>query len=355
MKTDALLRDPVFQLNLLVWMAKDQPSTGYRVRPFFFENGFRLVYIEQPFAFPDATAKAIDGSGLQIKKTPEPETILGRPADQKALYFEAKANSFGMDSSNSTQARGHLLACGPAFAETLKPLERALLCYVVPQDGCDRMAECLVSLSTELRSATLAPGEHSVHGLGVSGMDLIYSWDQKFKQHAGVNGDSVAAIHELQDDTDPSPLLLVFTEEDCPNQERAGFYRRVLINQVVAKLVCDLNLQQPEKPYVTTARDLLWQTTDGILDYVGRERQTNMARIVRQNVFNRIADFWRGKQFSPVKFEADRLEITFKDRGIKADFMDWLEDAKKTAFSDQLPPQEPPFLPGMEPGTTPAP
>ena len=228
MKTDALLRDPVFQLNLLVWMAKDQPSSGYRVRPFFFENGFRLVYIEQPFAFPDATARAIDASGLQITKTPEPETILGRAADQKALYFEAKANSFGTNSSNSPQARGHLLACGPAFAETLKPLESALLCYVVPQDRCALMAECLSSLSTELRSATLAPGEHSVHGLGVNGTDLIYSWDQKFKQHGGVGLDSIAVLHELQDDTDPSPLLLVFTDEDCPNQERSGFYRRAL-------------------------------------------------------------------------------------------------------------------------------
>jgi hypothetical protein len=354
MKTDTLMRDPVFQLNLLVWMAKDQPSSGYRVRPFFFENGFRLVYIEQPFAFPDATARAIDASGLQIKKTPEPEAILGRTADQKALYFEAKANSFGTDSSNSTQARGHLLACGPAFAETLKPLESSLLCYVVPQDRCALMAECLASLSTELRSATLVPGEHSVHGLGVNGTDLIYSWDQKFKQHGGVSLDSIAVLHELQDDTDPSPLLLVFTDEDCPNQERSGFYRRALINQVVAKLVCDLNLLPPERPYTTTARDLLGQTTDGILDYVGRERQTNMVRIVRQNVFNRIADSWRGKPFSPVKSEADRLEITFKDNLAKGEFMDWLEDAKKTTFSDQMPPQEPPFLPGMEPGTTPA-
>ena len=42
MKTEALLRDPVFQLNLLIWMAKEQPANSYRVRPLFFENGFRL-------------------------------------------------------------------------------------------------------------------------------------------------------------------------------------------------------------------------------------------------------------------------------------------------------------------------
>jgi hypothetical protein len=122
MKTEALLRDPVFQLNLLIWMAKEQPSSGYRVRPLFFENGFRLVYIEQPFAFPDATARAIQDSTLDIRGAPEPEVILGRDADKKALYFEAKANSFSPSSDNCGQARGHLLACGPAFAESLKPL-----------------------------------------------------------------------------------------------------------------------------------------------------------------------------------------------------------------------------------------
>jgi len=347
MKAEALVRDPVFQLNLLIWMAKEQPLKGYRVRPLFFENGFRLVYIEQPFAFPDATARAIDASGLQIKKAPEPETILGRAADQRALYFEAKANSFGTDSSNASQARGHLLACGPAFAETLKPLEEALLCYVVPQDRCALMAECLASLSTELRSATLAPGQHSVHSLGVGGKDLIYSWDDKFKQHTGVSADSVAVLHELEDDTDPSPLLLVFTDEDCPNAERSGFYRRVLINQVVAKLVCDLNLLPPEKTYATTARDLLRQTTDGVLDYVGRERQTSMIRIIRQIIFARISSFWREKNFSPVELEADRLEITFKDNLAKSEFMDWLEDPKRTSFSDDRPPIEQPVLPGL--------
>jgi hypothetical protein len=226
-------------------------------------------------------------------------------------------------------------------------LKQALLCYVVPQDRCALMGNCLESLATELRSATLAPGEHSVHGLAVSGQDLIYSWDNKFKQHSGVTGDSVPVLHELREDTDPSPLLLVFTDEDCPNAERSGFYRRVLINQVVAKLVRDLNLLPPENTYATTARDLLLQTTDGILDYVGRERQTSMIRIIRQMIFARISSFWRERNFSSVKLEADRLEITFKDSLAKSEFMDWLEDPKRTSFSDERPPIEQPVLPGL--------
>ena len=350
MKSENLVRDPVFQLNILIWMAKEQPLDGYRVRPLFFENDFRLVYIEQPYAFPDATARAIASSVLapDITKAPEPEMILRRDADQKALYFEAKADSFSPESSNSRQARGHLLACGPAFAESLKPLRQCLLCYVVPQDGCEPMRTTLDSLTSELRSASLHTGEHSVHGLAVTGADLIYSWDEKFQQHSGVTGGSTAVLHELTDDTDPSPLLLVFTDEDCPNVERAGFYRKALINQVVARLVCDLNLLAIGKTYATTARDLLAQTTDGILQYVGRERQNKMIGMVRQTVFNRILSYWSAKNFTPVKLEAGRLEITFKDSLAKSEFMEWLEDAKRASFSDERPAIGQPGLPGFE-------
>jgi hypothetical protein len=355
MKNDALIRDPVFQLNLLLWMVKEQPSIGYRVRPFFYENGFRLVYIEQPFAFPDATARAIEKSSLNISKAPEPEMILGRDADKKALYFEAKADSFSPDSSNSRQARGHLLACGPAFTETLTPLQLALLCYVVPKAGCPPMAECLANLTAELQSTALAPGPHSVHGLEVVARDLLYSWDGAFKQHIGVAENSAAVLHELQDDTDPSPLLLIFSDQDCPNQERSGFYRKVLINQVVARLVSDLNLLPIEQTYSITARELLVQTSDGVLNYFALDRQRNMIRIVRQNIFGRIASFWRDKSFTPAQLEADRLQIHFKDNLAKGELMDWLEDPKRTAFIDQLPPNDQPLLPGIEPpqeGTT---
>jgi len=349
MKNEALIKDPVFQLNLLLWMVKEQPSTGYRVRPFLYENGFRLVYIEQPFAFPDPTARAIEASTLNISKAPEPEMILGRDVDKKGLYFEAKADSFSPDSSNSKQARGHLLACGPAFAETLTPLQLALLCYVVPKDRCPPMAECLASLTTELQSAAMAAGPHSVHGLEVVAHDLLYSWDDSFKRHIGIAEDSVAVLHELQDDTDPSPLLLIFSDQDCPNPERSGYYRKVLINQVVAKLVSELNLLPLEKTYSITARELLQQTTDGIVDYLGRERQRNMIRIVRQNIFGRIASFCRGKSFTPAQLEADRLQVNFKDNLARAELMDWLEDPKRTAFVDQLPPTDQPMLPGIEP------
>src|ERR1700676_1052256 len=134
MKPADLIRDPVFQLNLLLWMAKEQPPIGYVVKPLFFENGFAVLYIEQPFAFPEAAVVAIEKCTQNISAKPEPELLLRRMLDKKALYLEAKANSFSSTSDTARQARGHLLAAGEVFAEVLAPLQSCLLCYVLPND-----------------------------------------------------------------------------------------------------------------------------------------------------------------------------------------------------------------------------
>jgi hypothetical protein len=45
MNHDSLIRDPLVQLNLLLWMAKEQPHHAFVVRPLYQELGFRLIYI----------------------------------------------------------------------------------------------------------------------------------------------------------------------------------------------------------------------------------------------------------------------------------------------------------------------
>jgi hypothetical protein len=150
MNVHDLIRDPLFQLNVLIWMAKEQPGAGYIVKPLFFQNGFHLVYIQQPFPFPPESIRAIQSSDLDVSEQPEPEVLLGRSTDQRALYFEAKAESFSPQSSNANQARGHLLATGNAFVEVLAPLRSCVLCYVVPRNSRDPMFECLVELTWQV-------------------------------------------------------------------------------------------------------------------------------------------------------------------------------------------------------------
>lgn len=272
----SLIRDPVVQLNLLLWMAKEQPASHYIVRPFWSEYGFRLIYIEHPFRFPHESIQAIQASGLEISREPEPEIILGRGYDQRALYFEAKADSFSSTSSTAKQARGHLLATGSAFAEVLAPLKSALLCYVVPEDRRTLMAECLAELSVEMHAKTLDVGPTSVHGLAIRENALTYTLDEAMRTFSGIAETTVEIMSDLAEDTDPSPLFLVYSVEDYPDPERQNLLRRALLNQVHAHLLCALNAHPPNTEYATTGESLLVELTDHVFEKIGRKRQKQM-------------------------------------------------------------------------------
>lgn len=86
-----LVRDATFQLNILLWMAKEQPTQGYRVRPVFVEHGFRIIYIEKPFPLPDETSRTARESGLDIGLAPEPELIFGPHPQRKGFVFRGKS------------------------------------------------------------------------------------------------------------------------------------------------------------------------------------------------------------------------------------------------------------------------
>ena len=337
MKTEAMLKDPIVQLNLLLWMAKEQPATGYRVRPIFYQWGFQVIYIEIPFPFPEATALAIRESGLDISVEPEPDLILGRNSDNKALYLEAKSNSFGVGSggTNCRQARAHFLASGPAFGEVFSPLDSCLLCYVVPKDATDRMTETLGSIHEQLRAKGLSPGPFSSHGIGLDKSRIMYVWDAAFRTHVGIDETEAAILDDVAEDTNPVPLLLVFSDQDCSNIEHVDLYRRTLIDQVRACLLSDLHRLQLGQKYETTPEKLLNKTSDGVFQYLGRRRQKGLAQLIRQNVLARIFEQWKDRQ-PGIKWSEDTLTIVWTVIGEKEQFMDWLEN-RRTKFEASKP------------------
>lgn len=349
MKTEALLRDPGFQLNLLLWMTRQQPATGYVVRPLFHELGFRLVYIESPFPLPEETVAAVEASGLGTSIAPEPDVILQHQSDRKALYVEAKAHSFTPESSNARQARGHLLATA-AFPEVMAPGFQCLLCYLVPEADRTGMDATLSALATELRNAAFVPGAHSVHGLSLEGSDLRYAWDTPFRAHTGVAGDAAVILRGVTEDTDPSPLFLIFSAEDYPDPERQDLCRTALQKQVHAVLLCELHRFPVGAEYARTVDELLLTTTAGVFQYIGSERRKTMRHLIRANLFRRIFRVWRDKAPGLVHLEEDVLKVQFRDERQREEFLDWLEDAKRTDFSTSTPPEEAlPLLQMMEP------
>ena len=338
MKPEEAIRDPVFQLNLLVWMAKEQPAQGFRVRPLFHEHGFQLHYIEQPFPFSPEVRNAIEtvaeSQSWEVNLTPEPELTIQRPDDQTAVYFEAKAQGFTSSSSNVKQARGHLLACGSAFYEAYKPLKAALLDYVVPNGDTEMMNQCLTELRGALAQQSLQPGPFAVNGLSFRDGSLHYHLDKATSALLPTSEPDAIVMSGLAPDTDPSPLLLVYSDEDCPDDKRRGHYRRVLQNQVLANLLCLLNRLPVGQVVEISALEILVQTTIGAFEFLGRQRQKSMMALVSENLFRRVFEYWKDKAPELVTIAAKTLTIHYKDIAQKEQFLGWLEDGKRTGFLD---------------------
>ncbi len=338
MHIDKLIHDPVFQLNLILWMAKEQPAQCFQVRPLFHQYGFSPLVIEQPFKFPVTLSLQIEAASVSdISKKPEPEVILGKQATKQAIYFECEAQSFGPGSSNSRQAKGHLLASGTAFAEVFRPLEHCLLCYLVPDPDRAAMNACLAGLHSELSSGGFSPGQFSIHGLKVNGGSIIYTWDKAFAEHLGISESQpqeIPVLENMTSETDPSPLMLVYTDEDCPDQESRNHYRRILIEKLRAAMLCDLN--QGEGEISLSADDLLHNTTGGMYQYLGPERQKTLRAFVRKNVFDFIVTQWERQVPTLARLEGQTLSLAWGAAGNRQNFLEWLEDRKNIFPAERI-------------------
>jgi len=329
MELDRLIRNPGFQLNLLLWMAKEQPEGCEQVRPLFAELGLRLLSVEKPFPLPEEMARQIGEMELEISTKPEPELILQRPEDGKALYFEAKASSFGPDSSTARQARGHLLACGPAFAEVLTPLRECLLCYVLPDDQTAQMAACLSALAGQLTDAGLEPGKTSLHGFAVQdGSRLAYVWDCALREFLGLEEETcVAILLEAEDgETDPCPLILVYSDEDYPDPESKDLFRQAFLRRVHTCLLCGLHLNPAlNTPIPLVLEELLMETTEGVYEYMGRDRRRSLRSLVNERILRRIRDYWEPRAAGLYQREQGEVVFRFASQDVRDRFLDWLE------------------------------
>jgi hypothetical protein len=165
-----------------------------------------------------------------------------------------------------------------------------------------------------------------------------------------MDGTSAVVLQNVTDDTDPSPLFLILCEQDYTDPRQQGLNRRVLQNLVHAVLLCELNLASVESGYACTIDELLLKTSDGVFQFLGRDRQVRMRRLIRENIFKRIVAFWQEKTPGLVKLENDAFTVDYRDSAQREAFLEWLEDYKRTSFSvdSPLPEEDLPLLKLME-------
>lgn len=147
-----IIEDPLFQLNLTLQLSMPSAKTA-KIRPIFFENGWRIEAISPPIPSPPhclAKAKAKD---LTINLVSEPDVILTNKQNQY-LTIELKTNSFSSSSSTSSQALTHLINKNNTISDALgKPASQkasSQLLYITSQN-----ADLLHATLTELSATAI--------------------------------------------------------------------------------------------------------------------------------------------------------------------------------------------------------
>lgn len=114
---DDLLKDPLFQLNMLLWLAQPLPA-GNEISPLLYRRGFTVYAIAPLLPLPLDVRQVVHDT-LALQSGVRPDIVLVHNQERKFAFHECKTNSFGPDSSTAAQIRSLLIISGSRAAEIL--------------------------------------------------------------------------------------------------------------------------------------------------------------------------------------------------------------------------------------------
>jgi len=207
-----VLADPIFQLNLTLWMLQPLPGMA-STRPVLREAGYTLDSISRPLPFPFAMRAAV-AAAAGSHDAPCPDVLAAGPTQFDWLIIECKGAGFGPDSSAAKQAT-KLLAGAPDLTEPLAlapgGARSAHLTYLTRNDHREALAGTLEELRARLAAGGLRAGKSGAFGLSRE-VDGVYiersaggSWPAPVEQMLP----GPTRVIQLDADEDPRPLYFI--------------------------------------------------------------------------------------------------------------------------------------------------
>jgi hypothetical protein len=119
-----LVKDPVFQLNVLLWLAQPLPQAYQEITPLFFNQGFDVYALAPLLTLPPDILLVMRDHEFAVQARTRPDVILAQELTGKFAITECKRGSFGVDSSTAQQARALLVLAGPRCHDPTLTLAR---------------------------------------------------------------------------------------------------------------------------------------------------------------------------------------------------------------------------------------
>ena len=280
--------DPLFQLNVLLWLTQPLPQ-GSQIVPILHQRGFAVYAISPALGVPLDLQLAARAAQIAHQSNGRPDVVLTHEEQRKFAFTECKASSFRPDSETAEQARAFLLIAGSRAAEVLglnpSQVKDSVLGYLVPENQKAGLQTALVTMGSELTSNHLPAARFTILGLQAEGDELNVSIDNVGSVFFSIPAGS-HAIMKLQTDTIPRPLYFIPYDPDLnQSEDERLFCKRVLFERIHSGILVAVGRATPPGDLLLKPNDLLNDAMFGMYSlWENRDSATHMRGLCRQLV-----------------------------------------------------------------------
>jgi len=269
-KVEQLCGDPLFQLNLAIWLAQPIPRS-FSIRPIFYESGFSIYSVGLLLALPPGLRLDIKKHALDCQDGAKPDLILATDNREKLCILECKRASFGVDSSTAKQSRTLMLLSGPVVSEVMalgqQVSAQGILVYLTKTDQMMNLQNTLKELSREINVMKLKTGEYDCLGIKSNEKAILIEYSDKLKRLMNFSDVSPLEIISLEDDADPRPLYFipydpsVFNEQ---SEDEEKLCKRILFERFLSHVLSKIGSSSVPSEVLFTKEEILNGVTFGL-------------------------------------------------------------------------------------------
>jgi len=330
-----LCKDPLFQLNLAIWLAQPQPPSEFYVYPLFYESQLNIYSIGPLLTLPPDIRLAVTEK-IDFQDTVRPDLILATAEKKKFCILECKSSSFGPKSSkNAKQAKTLLLIAGPVISEVLGigkiGENEGILCYFIGPNGAELMEETLKTLEKEIKDKTsLESGTYGCFEIKPSQTSIILEYPERVKIFLNLTKNSPVEVIKFEEDTDPHPLYFIPYDPNIDQtKEEKELSKRILFERVLGYMICKIGGAYIPSSITFTTEELLNYATFGLYEiWEENETKRHVRRLVK-DFLNQIRSVISIPLRESITYEPQRGWIfNLKDRETREEILKQLQRFK---------------------------
>lgn len=264
-----ICRDPLFQLNLILWLSLPSPSNR-PVRPILHEAGFSVYSIDPLLSLVPEQRILTKEKSIKCQDNARPDVVLQRKdGAQTFILAECKKASFGTGSSTAEQARTLMLINEGTFKDVMGLDRHAKVesstVYFVPEDQTNLLLATIKEMGDEFDKGNIPHGQAHVAGIIGNEKGIFLELKGKVSKVLSINELSPILIIETDGQNDPRPLYFIPYDPSIEQtQEEKSLCQQIFYQRVLASLLSRTGRSPTPGKMVVSVKDLLNEATFGM-------------------------------------------------------------------------------------------